>query len=125
MEVRAVPQVIPNVTIISSECSRRILNSWKEIAQYMRIGVRTAQRYESNLGLPVHRVGGKIPSPVFAFCAEIDQWLMVSPTRNNILAARACTEFSSLLEALRTHAGSCIDCSTARVNDHDLARIAS
>jgi len=34
---------------------REILSSWKEISSYLGIGVRTAQRWESELGLPVHR----------------------------------------------------------------------
>ncbi len=30
-----------------------VLNSWKEIACYLGRGVRTVQRYERDLGLPV------------------------------------------------------------------------
>jgi hypothetical protein len=35
------------------------LNSWKEIASYMGRGVRTVQRYERELHLPVGRIHGK------------------------------------------------------------------
>ncbi len=34
-----------------------LLNSWKEIAAYMGRGVRTVQRWERDLALPVRRLG--------------------------------------------------------------------
>ena len=34
-----------------------LLNSWKEIAAYMGRGVRTLQRWERDLALPVRRLG--------------------------------------------------------------------
>jgi hypothetical protein len=59
------------------------LQSWKEIAAYLKRGVRTAQRWEQTAGLPVRRPrhnGDK--SPVFAFPEEIDSWLHSRPTRS-------------------------------------------
>jgi hypothetical protein len=52
-----------------------ILNSWKEIAQYVGRGVRTVERWERKLGLPVHRPQGHLRSPVIAISTEIDEWL--------------------------------------------------
>lgn len=52
-----------------------ILNSWKEIASYLGRGVRTVQRWESELHLPVHRMGQSDRSPVFAFKPELDNWV--------------------------------------------------
>jgi hypothetical protein len=60
---------------------RRILNSWKEIATYLGRGVRTVQRWEAQLGLPVHRPAGKDHSAVLAFSSELDQWLDRRPLR--------------------------------------------
>src|SRR3954464_3763144 len=60
---------------------RRILNSWKEIASYLGRGVRTVQRWEAQLGLPVHRPAGKDHSAVVAFSSELDQWLDSRPVR--------------------------------------------
>src|SRR5947199_2561209 len=57
------------------------LQSWKEIAHYLRRGVRTAQRWERSAGLPVRRPRPGDRSPVFAFPSEIDQWLHSRPTR--------------------------------------------
>ena len=59
----------------------KILNSWKEIAVYLGRGVRTVQRWEEDLGLPVRRPRGKDRSAVFAFPAEIDEWLRERPSR--------------------------------------------
>ena len=63
---------------------RRILNSWKEIAGYLGRGVRTVQRWEAQLGLPVHRPAGKEHSAVLAFSSELDQWLDSRPIRQAI-----------------------------------------
>jgi hypothetical protein len=58
-----------------SSSDRKILNSWKEIAQYLGRGVRTVQRYEEEFKLPVRRVAGRDRSSVLAFSDEIDRWL--------------------------------------------------
>jgi len=51
------------------------LDSWKEIAQYLKRDVSTVRRWEMREGLPVHRhVHDKLGS-VFAYPAEIDEWL--------------------------------------------------
>lgn len=51
-----------------------LLTGWKEIAKYLRCGVRTAQRRERN-GLPVQRPVPGDRSPVYAESAAIDAWL--------------------------------------------------
>jgi hypothetical protein len=51
--------------------SRR-LNGWKEIAAYFGKGVRTVQRWEVELNLPVRRAPGT--EIVYAFTAELDAW---------------------------------------------------
>ncbi len=51
------------------------LNSWKEIAVYFASGVRTVQRWERELGLPVHRIRQTEHSPVFAYPHELRIWL--------------------------------------------------
>ena len=60
---------------------RRILNSWKEIATYLGRGVRTVQRWEAQLALPIHRPAGKDHSAVLAFSSELDHWLDSRPVR--------------------------------------------
>lgn len=50
------------------------LESWKEIASYLRRDKRTVQRWETEYGLPVHRLQLKTGSTVYAFAAELDAW---------------------------------------------------
>ena len=50
-----------------------LLQSWKEIAAYLGRGVRTVQRYERKLGLPVRRLG-KSSGSVAALREEVDAW---------------------------------------------------
>lgn len=52
-----------------------VLNSWKEIASFMKRGIRTVQRWERELGLPVRRVGNRRGNSVFAFRNELNAWL--------------------------------------------------
>lgn len=55
------------------------LNSWKEVAQYVGRSERTIQRWERDLGFPVHRPAGKLRSSVIAVKAEIDAWVIHTP----------------------------------------------
>jgi hypothetical protein len=55
--------------------SRQILSGWKEISNHIERGVRTAQRWESLLGMPVHRPALKNRSAVVAFSDELESWL--------------------------------------------------
>ena len=50
-----------------------VLGSWKEIAAFLGKGVRTVQRWESCLGLPIHRPGRDY-GMVLAYPTEIDAW---------------------------------------------------
>jgi len=65
---------------------RRLLSSWKEIADYMGRGVRTVQRYERELGLPVHRVAGRQRGSVMAFLDEIEGWVRNTPPDLHVLS---------------------------------------
>jgi hypothetical protein len=55
--------------------SRQILNGWKEISSYHKRSVRTVQRWEAQLGLPVYRPALKDRSAVMAFSDELDGWI--------------------------------------------------
>src|SRR5271165_249986 len=50
------------------------LDSWKEIAVFLRRGVRTVQRWEKQEGLPVHRHQHARLGSVFAFRGEVQSW---------------------------------------------------
>jgi hypothetical protein len=55
--------------------SRRILNGWKEISSYIQRSVRTVQRWEARLEMPVYRPALKDRSAVMAFSDELDRWI--------------------------------------------------
>jgi hypothetical protein len=53
------------------------LQGWKEIAAELARSVRTVQRWQQKLGLPVHKLGEGVGCPVFAFKDELRSWLRV------------------------------------------------
>ena len=50
------------------------LDSWKEIAVYLRRSVRCVQRWERREGLPVLRHQHAKGATVYAYRHEVDQW---------------------------------------------------
>lgn len=54
--------------------ARERLESWKEIAVYLKRSVRTLHRWEKEEGLPVHRQLHKDLGSVFAYKNELDAW---------------------------------------------------
>jgi TolB-like protein len=50
------------------------LDSWKQIAAYLKRGVRTVRRWEHEEGLPVHRQVHRVLGSVYAFKSELDRW---------------------------------------------------
>lgn len=64
--------------------SSDILNTWKEIAAYLGRGVRTAQRWEHDLKLPVRRPREKDRSAVLALRSEIDRWLVARKVKEAV-----------------------------------------
>ena len=51
------------------------LESWKEIAGYLRRDVTTVQRWEKREGMPVHRHQHDRLGSVYAFRSELDTWM--------------------------------------------------
>lgn len=62
-----------------------VLKSWKEISAFLRVTARTAQRWERDLGLPVHRTRGERGSAVLGFREEIETWLQSRPAGEKLL----------------------------------------
>ncbi len=58
----------------SPASSRRCLESWKQIADYLNCSERTARRYQT-IGLPVYRRAALDHQRVFAYTDELDHWL--------------------------------------------------
>jgi TolB-like protein/Flp pilus assembly protein TadD len=51
------------------------LDSWKEIAAYLKRDVTTVQRWEKREGMPVHRHVHDRMGSVYAFSSELDAWV--------------------------------------------------
>jgi hypothetical protein len=75
------------------------LTSWKEIATYMHSGVRTVQRYEREMGLPVRRPTGKARGAVMATCAEIDGWIAARPIHKTFELTRTSVDLGQVYTA--------------------------
>ncbi len=52
----------------------RKLEGWGEIALYLRREIRTVQRWEKTLGLPIHRLSVGKQASVYAYPSELDRW---------------------------------------------------
>ena len=82
-----------------------VLNSWKEIATYVGRGVRTVQRWEQELQLPVRRPRGKQRSAVIALKQDIDLWLRAPHGEERVCKPHVTAEAHARLrkntEALR------------------------
>jgi phage terminase Nu1 subunit (DNA packaging protein) len=58
-----------------TRAKRHSLQAWKEVAAYVGRGVRTVQRWEEELGMPIHRPGNGARTTVFALVAQVDEWM--------------------------------------------------
>src|SRR4051812_34960739 len=76
-------------TMPDRNAQRETLESWKQIAGYLKRSERRVRRWESREGLPVHRHGHESQDTVFAHADEIDRW-MTRRTRR-VQAAAAVT----------------------------------
>jgi hypothetical protein len=77
------------------------LRGWDEIAGYLRVHRRTAQRYAKTHGLLIHHPpGGGPKSPVYAFKSELDKWQRTSgapaPTVDSGFAEQLLRRISAL-----------------------------
>jgi hypothetical protein len=78
----------------------QFLSGWKEIGNYLGKGVRTVQRYERQMGLPVRRPAGKPRGSVVALIAELDGWITASPIRDAFRLRSTAAEHSSGAQAV-------------------------
>ena len=64
------------------------LQGCKEISKFLERDVRTAQRWEPSLGLPVRRHGG-LGGSVYAYPSEIEAWRTSHLTKTDLKAEAA------------------------------------
>ncbi len=51
------------------------LDGWKDVASHLGRGERTVKRWDVERGLPIHRVPGAGRATIYAYTAELDEWL--------------------------------------------------
>ncbi len=88
---------------MTTNTSAAALSSWKEIAVYLGKGLRTVQRWEHELALPVHRPVAHNQRIVIAAPAELNAWIFQQRMLNtNAEQVRAdCRAQRAKLVALR------------------------
>lgn len=62
-----------------------VLSSWKDIAAHLGKSVRTVQRWEIELGLPIHRPNQRQQRIILAYPDELKRWAGVrrAPQRSS------------------------------------------
>ena len=60
-----------------------LLDSWKEIAAYLKRDVTTVQRWEKREGMPVHRHVHEKRGSVYALTEELDAWIQSRKPRSD------------------------------------------
>lgn len=65
--------MVTEITGSTMSSATRSLGSWKEIAHYLNVNPRTAQKWERDKALPVHRNGG-VRGRVWADATALDAW---------------------------------------------------
>lgn len=75
----------PSQPDVDASARRQRFETWGEIAAYLGREIRTVQRWEKSLGLPIRRLGGfsDKQSRVFAFKHELDAWWQEHETVGN------------------------------------------
>jgi TolB-like protein/tetratricopeptide (TPR) repeat protein len=71
----AFPSHDPSVPEPSDKPAEPSLDSWKEIAAYVKRDITTAQRWEKREAMPVHRHVHDKRGSVYAYRSELDAWL--------------------------------------------------
>ncbi len=71
--------------------NRQILSTWKDISSYLDRNIRTCQRWEKEIGLPVYRMDESSRASVFAYREEIDEWL-INRVKNNEIGQKTFFE---------------------------------
>jgi hypothetical protein len=75
---RKVASAFTKFELLRNQMSK-MLSSWKEIAHFFGKGVRTVQRWEKTLDLPIHRPPGAPSNVVLARTSDLEEWMHRGP----------------------------------------------
>jgi hypothetical protein len=81
----------PGKSEAESRAAPAVLLGWKQIARYLSKSIRTVQRWEHDLGLPVRKIDTQTKSDVVAFVTEIEVWVRRGSLPINESGALPCT----------------------------------
>lgn len=80
-----------------------MLSSWKEIAQFFGKGVRTVQRWEKTLALPIQRPPGAPSNVVLARTSDLEAWMHRSESsRSDETTAMTSIDLQNSIRELET-----------------------
>jgi TolB-like protein len=79
---------------------RNKLNGWKAVSRHLGCNERTAQLWERERGLPMHRIPGGPGQSVFAYSDELDAWLKSAPPTAPTSSAAATLQYAAGLLVL-------------------------
>jgi len=68
------------------------LDGWKDVASHLGRGERTVKRWDVERGLPIHRVPGAGRATIYAYTAELDEWLKSRVAQDQETAPKATQE---------------------------------
>lgn len=80
-----------------------VLSGWKDVANYLGKSVRTVQRYERHLALPIRRPAAKATTAVIATKAELDAWISASPLRGALRRSEVTADNAGMLKEFKMH----------------------
>ena len=73
-----------------------MLSSWKEIAHFFGKGVRTVQRWEKTLNLPIRRPPGAPSNVVLARTSDLEAWMHRGLGKTAVEGSNAAVESAEL-----------------------------
>jgi len=80
---------------VGQQEQRRELDSWKEIADFLEVTPRTAQKWEEQRGLPVRRMQGP-RGRVLAFADELETWKRTTKVAAKVHSRSTSSKFIRL-----------------------------
>jgi len=79
-----------------------MLSSWKEIAQFFGKGVRTVQRWEKTLDLPIHRPPGAPSNVVLARESDLEAWMHRGLSHGEVNGVAAAEELQHSFDVIHS-----------------------
>lgn len=103
----------------------RMLSSWKEIAHFFGKGVRTVQRWEKTLDLPIRRPPGAPSNVVLARTSDLEEWMHRSSGRRDLgeLESLPGTALRTAVEALEAEVARLCKHPVLTVSEEEIDRV--